>query len=253
VLLEDHGCLLLVLEQSKKEVEPRACALEVRRWKTVLPSGWYHLSGHAIEDPDHNELRLSRRRDLPDDLVWQILRGLSQDENHFNDMQARYRLLASTWLLASLGAIGTLTSTNLASPLPGAWRLIAGIGGAAFVGISILGVLDVGVYHRLLLANYESGREVEYRYAWVPRVRLRMLTRARPAAVLYYAVLGVVELGAVVIAIEALRIRTPTEWIFVFRAVAVALGLFAVAVAFDWGCGWWGPTWRRIRSWLPRG
>ena len=40
------------------------------------------------------------------DRIWKIVEEIGEEERHFNDIQVRYRNMASAWLLATFGAIG---------------------------------------------------------------------------------------------------------------------------------------------------
>lgn len=45
--------------------------------------------------------------------VWEFVKACDDREKHFNDLQGRYRTLASTWLLASFAGIGVAFSGDL--------------------------------------------------------------------------------------------------------------------------------------------
>ena len=51
---------------------------------------------------------MSENANLSQDQVIQLVNHIGDQEKHFNGLETQYRLLASTWLLASLGAIGFL-------------------------------------------------------------------------------------------------------------------------------------------------
>jgi len=57
---------------------------------------------------------------------------------------------------------------------PEKWALACGLGVAAAIGILLLWMLDVLVYHRLLLAYFEDGKEIERACDWLPPFRNRM-------------------------------------------------------------------------------
>ncbi len=106
----------------------------------------------------------------PEERALKIAAELWAAERHFNSMQNHCRTMASTWLLAAFGAIGFIQVQNLDRPN----LLAAAVAIAAAFGIFLLWILDVKVWHRLLLANYEEGRDLERQNAFLPQVRKRM-------------------------------------------------------------------------------
>src|SRR5579864_2335412 len=86
------------------------------------------------------------------DRVMRMVEQISSQENHFNDLQTQYRILASTWLLASFGACGYVLKT---SGLPyDHWYFVFGICMAASAGLGILWMMDLTVYQKLLGAYF---------------------------------------------------------------------------------------------------
>ncbi len=104
--------------------------------------------------------------------------ALDEQERHFNDLESRYRTLASTWLLATFAALGFLatkkTDAISVSPLL-VMSFVAFCGGA---GIVLLWNLDLMVYHRLLDASFIAGIELERANPWLPKSHLGMLEAA---------------------------------------------------------------------------
>ena len=105
--------------------------------------------------------------------IWSIYRELGVLERHFNNLQARYRALASTWLLAALAGAGFVLSEkrNLLIPRE---LIIAGIGVGGSIGIYLLWVLDLLVYHRLLDAAFIEASNLETTHKWLPQIRNNM-------------------------------------------------------------------------------
>lgn len=104
-------------------------------------------------------------------LLWKAYCELGLMERHHGTLQGHYRVLASTWLLAALGAIGFVLSDEFVSPLfPKEW-LVALMGFAAAAGIGLLWAIDLLVYQRLLDAAYIEGRSLESAQLWLPQVR----------------------------------------------------------------------------------
>src|SRR5262249_13324069 len=98
---------------------------------------------------------------LMSDQRLELYKELGTYERHFNTVQGTCRTIASTWLLATIGGIGfvlgsTFNSTIIDFRLAGA--LIASAGA---VGIFLLWLLDVKVYHRLLLAVFDEAKTLE--------------------------------------------------------------------------------------------
>lgn len=92
-------------------------------------------------------------------------------ERHFNQMQSSCRTLASTWLLATLGGIGYVIGNINYSPrvidAKTAGSLIALAGGT---GIFLLWLVDIVVYHRLLVAVTIVSDYLEWKMG-APRLR----------------------------------------------------------------------------------
>lgn len=106
--------------------------------------------------------------------VLQLVSILADQEKHFNGLETNYRLLASTWLLGSMGTMGYLL-TSLDTLSLNFWLLIGLIGFAAGVGILLLWILDMKVYHKLLEAVFIQGVLLEIKYDWLPKIRSDML------------------------------------------------------------------------------
>ncbi len=105
--------------------------------------------------------------------VLALLNHIGDQEKHFNGLETQYRLLASTWLLASFGAIGYAHS-NI-ERIDDRWLVTGLIGVAGGIGISLLWVLDSQVYHRLLSCVFLQGVLLEQEHDWLPRIRTDML------------------------------------------------------------------------------
>lgn len=99
---------------------------------------------------------------------------IGEEERHFNNLQKEYRLLSSKWLLAALGAIGYLLQADH-NVLFNNWLLVGFIGFVGNIGIFLLWVMDIRVYHRLLNAAFLQGIEMEESHSWLPKVRTNMI------------------------------------------------------------------------------
>jgi len=107
------------------------------------------------------------------DRVWKIVTELGAYERHFNDIESRYRTLASTWLLAAFAAMGFVLSST--GPLPAdPLLMVAALSIAGAAGVTLLWNLDLRVYHGLLDSAFRVGLELELAYRWLPPLRRRM-------------------------------------------------------------------------------
>lgn len=106
--------------------------------------------------------------------LWDIYCEIGLSERHFNTVQEKYRLLASSWLLATVAA-GSYLIANESDfePLSGSC-LAASLAFMGSVGISLLWILDVKVYQRLLSSYYAEGLMLEDTQVWLPMIRLRI-------------------------------------------------------------------------------
>src|SRR5512134_877134 len=106
------------------------------------------------------------------DLVWKIYSGLSEECRHFNGLQSTYRSLASTWLLATFAGIGFVLK-DIHTPY--SHLFIGGIALAGALGILMLWLLDLKVYHLLLAAAFAEQLRLERKYDWLPRMAHSMM------------------------------------------------------------------------------
>jgi hypothetical protein len=109
------------------------------------------------------------------DKVMRLIEHIGDQEKHFNNLETQYRTLASTWLLAALGACGYVLKAGAEFPFD-KWYIIFGICVSGAVGISILGMLDMRVYQKLLHAFFIEGIRLEIMYAdWLLPFRINIL------------------------------------------------------------------------------
>lgn len=148
-------------------------------------------------------------------LSWDILKELSASERHFNALEAEYRKLASVWLLAGFAGIGFILQTNPTMAIPQELA-IAGIGLAASVGIYLLWIVDLLVYHRLLDACFTEAKKIEARHAELPQVRSSMGRSLRGGRV----------------------VTTRLRWFYILLTaapIAFAAPIFVLWCAREWG------------------
>src|SRR5262245_830160 len=113
----------------------------------------------TLENEKHWDLAALASHDS-DSLLWKIFDFIAEQERHFNNLQSKYRVLASAWLLASLSGIGFVIK-ELTRPTDSPYLLIAAIAAAGGTGIYLLWVVDILVYHRLLDACFVEGLKLE--------------------------------------------------------------------------------------------
>jgi hypothetical protein len=106
-------------------------------------------------------------------LAWDILKELGNSERHFNNLEAEYRKLASIWLLAGFAGMGFILKENPQLALPREIALVA-IGLAASIGIFLLWIVDLLVYHQLLDACFIEAKKIEKTHPQLPQVRSSM-------------------------------------------------------------------------------
>jgi hypothetical protein len=126
----------------------------------------------------------------------EILKEIGCNERHFNTIQAGYRKLASGWMLAALGAFGWLQLH-----LPDAWPIALIVAVGASTGIGLLWLLDVRVYHELLVANFVAAKELEEKLAGCYRLHTKVQNSAGSTVVRrritrFYIGLGLAPLTA---------------------------------------------------------
>lgn len=116
------------------------------------------------------------KKEEPDfDQLMQLYNYIATEERHFNDLELEYRKLASQWLLVALGAIGFVITKQEVVPI-NIWILVIGICIAASIGIMVLWLLDLKVYHELLNSVFFEGREMEKKYPhYFPQIRNNMV------------------------------------------------------------------------------
>lgn len=129
-----------------------------------------------------------------DDQAVEVYKELGEYERHFNRIQSVYRGLAPTWFMASLGGIAFLYSTKFSGYLPVSIETTCAlIALAAGTGITLLWLLDVIVYHRLLLAVLKMSEGLENNsQGSLPSLRAQFKANtvqfnARKAISLFYA------------------------------------------------------------------
>lgn len=108
-------------------------------------------------------------------MVYGIYTKLIEGIKHFDGVQATYRMMTSTLLLAIFAAIGFLFS-RMATEFP-VNRLIGVVAICIFgiSGITTLGFLDLVFQERLVVSNFVEALKFEKKYRWLPQVHHRMI------------------------------------------------------------------------------
>ncbi len=171
---------------------------------TYYPSGLKDLAGSTTDQKTF-------------EMVWAVVKECGEEERHFNNLQGVYRSIASTWLLGTFGAVGYLLFNKEPSPKDHHELLASLICLAGAFGVSMLWMLDLGVYHRLLVAVFEEGHELENEFQWLPRFRTNMAVRQRlqedpvlkKLGYYYLGTIGVVLIAALWFALSS-HIYCPT-------------------------------------------
>ncbi len=159
---------------------------------------------------------------------------ITSSEQHFNDIESRYRQLASTWLLATFGAMGFCLSNNFDLSFSKN-LLIAGIAFAGMVGIVLLWVIDLLAYHQLLGSFFVEGLKLELEYSWLPPIRLNMMASQHgrgimPRVVGFYSFPTglLIALGFIALSFGLFDDRPAME------LVMITLGLLLALLAVKW-------------------
>ena len=119
--------------------------------------------------------------------VWKVVEEIGVQERHFNQLQSTYRNMASAWLAATFAGFGWAFSQS-GKVFIDRDLMIAGISAAGAVGIGLLWILDLLVYHRLLDACFVEGLSLEKTFAWLPPIRSNMMATQGGRGVLFRTV-----------------------------------------------------------------
>lgn len=162
-------------------------------------------------------------------------------------MQSRCRVLASTWLLAAFGGVGYVIGKDFKSDViisSAAGSLIALAGGT---GIFLLWLVDVVVYHRLLVAVTKAAGELEmnaglhqlredFKTAVISSSSTRLFGRAFGArskiSVFYYLPTLVLLVIATMLHLKALRYENLVVVRFIW-AWHVLLAIFILTIFLE--------------------
>jgi hypothetical protein len=165
--------------------------------------------------------------DLTKDHIISIMDHIGDEERHFNELEKGYRLLASQWLLGSFGAMGYMLQLEK-NILVDKLAFISIIAFVSCIGIFLLWLIDIKVYHKLLNSCFMQGVKLEEDHDWLPKIRTTMLLgQSRTGDVvsatgLYY-----------IVSCTLLIIISATSLCFYFEGDTTAVCLVAVTGAIS--------------------
>lgn len=108
-------------------------------------------------------------------LIWEAYKSLSDGQNHFNDLENKYRTLAATWMLAYFAGVGFLLTLDPAKSIVSREGTIIALSILHSFGIFMLWNIDIRVYHRLLDSLFVEALQMERVHDWLPQVRTKMV------------------------------------------------------------------------------
>lgn len=172
-----------------------------------------------------------QKKDLSFDQLMAIYNHIGEEERHFNTIEMEYRKLASQWLLVSLGAVGFILSKKELVPI-NSWGLVIGICLAATVGILVLWLLDLKVYHELLHGAFKEGVLLENEFPQIlPQIRNNMVKSQTGGDIITKVILYYffsVLLLVMIANISVWMFATVDRWLCFFTNLTSALLLFII-------------------------
>ncbi|HLK27344.1 MAG TPA: hypothetical protein VKT28_02095 [Puia sp.] len=163
--------------------------------------------------------------------ILELMKEITNMEQHFNDLETKYRILASQWLLASFAAIGFILTKDPALPFNKLW-LAMGICSVSSIGIFQIWRMDLMVYQQLLRAAFYEGVKLEKKFSFLPQIKNGMISRVKKGdvtqtLVYYYSVSISVLLitgFAIFLILKYKELTVPeTAFSFVFIACVIFL------------------------------
>lgn len=163
---------------------------------------------------------------LDQQLVISQIEEICRSEHHFNMLEAEYRKLASTWLLAAFAGMGYIATTKDLPIAPG--PTIFALAAGASIGIQLLWVVDLLTYHQLLLANFFEGWRLEKAHSFLPPIRINMLAQGNTGKRVRFFYLGssLVPLAfgvAAYFAINHAQTNITTDRVILFTTAALII------------------------------
>lgn len=127
-----------------------------------------------FEENDEAETDVSVENITPKDkiIAYGLYVKLQKYKMHYYTVKLRYKILASTWILATFIGLGYLLSgyeTGL--PTTNLTGVIC-LGILSATGISLLYYLDIFIYHRILHTIFMEAMHYEKKYDFLPKMSL---------------------------------------------------------------------------------
>ncbi len=147
----------------------------------------------------------------PFDQTWQQIKHFAEQERHFNTLQSEYRRMASGWLMAVFAGIGFMLKSEFQAEGLSGYRplFVAFIALAGIVGIFLLWMLDLLIYHRLLKAYTLAQEELERRHPDLPQVSLKIYNLLE-----YHGTLSRVQLFYIIPCVGLLLVSAAAMWLY---------------------------------------
>ncbi|MFH0759855.1 MAG: hypothetical protein V2B15_21385 [Bacteroidota bacterium] len=127
-----------------------------------------------------------------DKSIIEIYKELGTFERHFNQIQNVFKGLASTWFLAAFAAIGFIYSKSFPCGFPTMYELASSLVSLTVATVIIMfWIMDVLIYHKLLLASLKKSKKIEKKNKDYPKLRKTMnrytkLLNVRTASSIFY-------------------------------------------------------------------
>jgi hypothetical protein len=161
------------------------------------------------------------------DRVWGITKELNENIRHYNEHQAKYRSLASQWLLGAFAAMGFVLISNIELDFDKLW-LVAVIASVAALGIFQLWRMDIPVFQSIIAAFFTSGILLESKYHFLPDVKLKILkyvkhhSASQSLFYFYYLIISVFILITASVIIYLTSINKNNGWIITASLIVMA-------------------------------
>lgn len=115
------------------------------------------------------------KKNMKTDNLIEVYKELGTYERHFNQIQNVFKGLSSTWFFTGFASIGFIYTSNFPESFPTKIELACTLLTLTIAtGIILFWLLDVIVYHRLLLATLEESENLEKINTELPRLRTTM-------------------------------------------------------------------------------
>ncbi len=120
-------------------------------------------------------------------LLWEYYQHLDAKLEYYGELQSKYRLLGSSWLLFGLGAIGYLAKDiNTSAKVETLFLFIGIVGIITSFGLYIIYNQDILLYQKFLDAVFIEKRALECANTWLPQAsnNVRILLKGKGVKIL---------------------------------------------------------------------